>query len=262
VDGSGRIYLDHLAIGTELWADGYPLLVEHLGGRWARGGDAGDFAPCQLAYRNNMRLEIISPADPGAGFMRRFLDRSGPGPHHITFEVPSLQTALAAVAALGVTTFGGRELPFRREAFLHPKKAGIGTLLQLVESDDEVMRQFKPPQPDGFPVSPAEPADIAWIGLTADSLEFAEALFGEALGGDHAESGAGWRLFSWGPQRRLLIRQSPAQPGGSGLWTVPAGVAHLAVGAPDLSPSGLRTAEPAKYDPRLGLRVWFVAGSD
>jgi hypothetical protein len=261
VDGSGRMYLDHLAIGTERWADGYPVLAEELGGRWVQGGDAGGFAPCQLAYRNDMRLEIISPVGPGAGFMRRFLDRSGPGPHHITFAVPSLDAALAAVATLGVTTFGGQDLPFRREAFLHPKQAGIGTLLQLVESDDEVMRQFKPPEPDGFPASTPGPADIAWIGMTADSVEFAEALFGEVLGGDCTESGAGWRLFSWGPQRRLLVRQPPAQPGRPGLWTVPTGVAHLAVGAPDVSPGNLRTAQPGTYDPRLGLRVWSVAGA-
>lgn len=262
MNGSGRIYLEHLAVGTERWADGYPMLAENLGGRWVHGGDAGGFAPCQLAYRNDMRLEIISPAGPEAGFMRRFLDRSGPGPHHITFAVPSLEAALAAVATLGVTTFDGRELPFRREAFLHPKKAGIGTLLQLVESDEEVMSQFNPPEPDGFPARAAEPADIAWIGLTADSAEFAADLFGGALGGDLAESGPGWHLFSWGPHRRLLVRQSPARPGMPALWAVPAGVAHLAIGDPHLSPSDLRTAQPAEYDPRLGLRVWYVAGGD
>jgi Glyoxalase-like domain len=258
VAGAGRIYLDHLAVGTESWADGYPVLVETLGGRWLQGGDAGEFAPCQLVYRDDMHLEIISPGSRGAGFMRRFLDRSGPGPHHITFNVHSLDATHAKLNALGITTFGGREMPHWRESFLHPKTAGVGTLLQLIESSDEVKRRFRPPTPDGFPPDPPEPADIAWIGLTADSIEFAEALFGEVLGGDITESGAGWRLLSWGPQRRLLVRQFPAEPGAPQLWAVAVGVAHLAIGAADMSPTGLSVIQPQEYDPRLGLRVWSV----
>jgi hypothetical protein len=255
---AGRIYLDHLAIGTERWADGYPALVQGLGGRWALGGDVGEYAPCQLVYRNDMRLEIISPGTAEGGFIRRFLDRSGPGPHHVTFKVPSLDAALARVTALGVPTLGGREMPFLREAFLHPKKAGVGTLLQLTEMDDDARAGARQAAPEGFPADPPEPADIAWIGLTAESVEFAQALFGEVLGGDLTESGAGWRLFSWGPQHRLLVRQSPAEPGGPQLWRVPTGVAHLAIGAPDLSPSGVRAVRPQPYDPRLGLRIWSV----
>jgi hypothetical protein len=256
---TGQVYLHHLAIGTERWADGYPALVQGLGGRWALGGDDGDYAPCQLAYRNDMRLEIISPGTAGAGFMRRFLDRSGPGPHHITFKVPSLDAALANVAALGVPALNGRELPFLRDAFLHPKKAGVGTLLQLTEMDDAVTDGHWSPAPAGFPAGPPEPANIAWIGLTADSVTFAEALLGEALGGHITDSGPGWRLFSWGPQRRLLVRQSPAEPGGNRLWTVPAGVAHLAIGAPELSPGDVRDIQPHDYDPALGLRIWSVS---
>jgi methylmalonyl-CoA/ethylmalonyl-CoA epimerase len=262
VTGAGRIYLDHLAIGTERWADGYPVLAQRLGGRWSHGGNAGEFASGQLAYHDGMHLEVISPGSAGPGFMRRFLDRSGPGPHHITFHVPSLDTALADVAALGVTTFDGLVAPFRREAFLHPKKAGVGTLIQLVEEDHElVLGLTAGPPPEGFPVDLPDPADIAWIGLTADSVDFAEALFAEALEGDVAEAGQGWRLFSWGPQRRLLVRQSPAEPGAAQLWTVPAGVAHLAIGPADASPGRLDDVQPQDYDPRVGLRVWSVRSS-
>ncbi len=216
VGGAGRIMLDHLAIGTQAWADGYPVLVDTLGGRWLTGGDAGEFAPGQLAYRDGMHLEIISPGSAAGGFMRRFLDRGGPGPHHLTFTVPSLDATVAKLSALGVTTFGGRDTPTWRESFLHPKTAGVGTLIQLAESDHEELHRYRPPAPEGFPAVAPEPADIAWIGLSADSAAFAEALFGEVLGGDVAEAGAGWRLFSWGPQRRLLVRQPPARAGGAG----------------------------------------------
>ena len=79
------------------------------------------------------------------------------------------------------------------------------------------------------------------------------------LGGAVTESGDGWRLFSWGPQRRLLVRQAPAEPGGPQLWKVPTGVAHLAVGPVDTSPAQLSDVQPQPYDPRLGLQIWSVA---
>ena len=268
--GTGRIYLDHLAVGTQCWADGYPVLVDALGGRWAGGNDQGEFAPCQLAYRDGMQLEIISPGSDGwSGFMRRFLDHDGPGPHHITFHVPSLEATTRDLATLGLSAFGGRDTPPRREAFLHPKEAGLGTLIQIAESAGQSDEPGLP-TPDGFPGDPPAPASIAWIGLSAESVDFATALFRDALGGAVAETGAGWRLFSWGPHRRLLVRQSPVEPVAPPLWAIPTGVAHLAIGPADCSPAAASPARPGParpgparpldYDPRLGLWVWSVGG--
>jgi len=258
VAGTGRIYLDHLAVGTQCWADGYPVLVDALGGRWTGGHDQGEFAPCRLAYRDGMQLEIISPGSDGwSGFMRRFLDHDGPGPHHLSFYVPSLEAATRDLATLGLSTFGGRDTPARREAFLHPKEAGLGTLIQIAEAADDPDGPGLS-APDGFPRNPPGPASIAWIGLSAESVGFATALFRDALGGAVAGSGAGWRLFSWGPQRRLLVRQSPAEPVAPPLWAVPVGVAHLAVGPADASPAQAGAAQAFDYDPRLGLWVWSV----
>ncbi len=56
------------------------------------------------------------------------------------------------------------------------------------------------------------------------------------------------------------MRQSPAEPGAPPLWAVPTGVAHLAVGAAELSPDQLAVARPLDYDPRLGLPVFTVGG--
>jgi methylmalonyl-CoA/ethylmalonyl-CoA epimerase len=259
-----RILLDHLAVGTQTWADGYPELVNTLGGRWLYGGDTGEFSPCQMVYSGGMHLEIISPGPGGGGFMQRFLDRGGPGPHHLTFAVPSLDAVEAKLSARGVSTFGGRREPFWRESFLHPKTSGAGTLIQLAEQDQEALHRNPPPAPPGFPPDPPEPADIAWIALTADSVAFAETLFGDVLDAAVTESGDGWRLFSWGPQRRLLVRQSPAEPGGPALWKTSTGndstgVAHLAVGPVDTSPARLSDLRQHQYDPRLGLPVWSVA---
>jgi hypothetical protein len=258
VSRADQPYLDHLAVGTEKWADGYPVLVDALGGHWKSGGRLGEFAPCLLAFRGDMHLEIISPGPAANGFMRRFLDRNGAGPHHVTFHVPSLDATKATLKALGLTTFDGRDTPNWRESFLHPKVSGVGTLVQLAETDREELYGSRPPTPAGFPADPPEPAEIAWIGLTAESLDDAQTLFGDVLEGEVTESGAGWRLFSWGTQRRLLIRQRSAFPGAAELWEVATGVAHLALGAGDPSPARISAVEPQEYDPRLGLRVWSV----
>ena len=145
------IALDHLAIGVERWTDAYPRFAAELGGQWSHGGDAGGYAPCQLTYGHGMRLELIAPS-PSGGFMRRFMDRNGPGAHHLTFKVPAIESTLADLARLGIEPLGGRtDMPFWREAFLHPKLCGVGTLLQIIQVD-EGFPTIATPAPDEFPV--------------------------------------------------------------------------------------------------------------
>jgi methylmalonyl-CoA/ethylmalonyl-CoA epimerase len=267
---SASITLDHLAIGVRDWADGFRRFASELGGRWSHGGDAGQFAPCQLLYPGGIAVELIAPGGAPDGFMHRFIARSGPGPHHITFRVTSLDAALTEVSALGIDILdAGLDLPFRREAFLHPKKCGLGTLLQLVQFDDEEERAaHRSPVPASFPAGPGEapPRSVAWTGITAESLGHARELLAGALGGAVTEDGPGWLRVSWGPGRDLLVRSGAATPGGAALWAGPAlGVAHvvfasgpLAVG--DLE-SGAVPAEPMPADEATGITVWLAAGA-
>ena len=79
-------------------------------------------------------VELLTPlvAD---GPIARFLERQGPGIHHICYRVPDLDAALAACRAAGYrlvdevprTGAGGRRI-----AFVHPK-ATAGILLELTE---------------------------------------------------------------------------------------------------------------------------------
>jgi methylmalonyl-CoA/ethylmalonyl-CoA epimerase len=71
----------------------------------------------------------------GEGVVRRFLDRRGPGLHHIAFTVDSLDEALADLEARGVALVDRTARPGgmgSRIAFLHPSAAG-GVLIELVE---------------------------------------------------------------------------------------------------------------------------------
>lgn len=78
-------------------------------------------------------VELISPK--GNEGLRKFLDKRGPGLHHVAIEVEGIEAALAALAALGVPLvdatprLGARG---HKVAFLHPKATG-GVLVELVE---------------------------------------------------------------------------------------------------------------------------------
>ena len=83
-------------------------------------------------------VELISPR--GNEGLERFLERRGPGLHHIAVEVEGIEDALAFLKGIGVPLLdetpriGARG---HKVAFVHPKATG-GVLVELVEPDDGV----------------------------------------------------------------------------------------------------------------------------
>ena len=79
-------------------------------------------------------IELLAPLTAD-GPIARFLERRGPGIHHLCYRVPDLDAALSACRAAGYrlidevprTGAGGRRI-----AFVHPK-ATAGVLLELTE---------------------------------------------------------------------------------------------------------------------------------
>ncbi|MGN6391054.1 MAG: methylmalonyl-CoA epimerase [Gemmatimonadales bacterium] len=79
-------------------------------------------------------VELLAPRH-GDGPIARFLDRRGPGIHHICYRVPDLDAALDACRAAGYRLLDEVPRPGaggRRVAFIHPK-ATAGILLELTE---------------------------------------------------------------------------------------------------------------------------------
>jgi methylmalonyl-CoA/ethylmalonyl-CoA epimerase len=82
-------------------------------------------------------IELISPR--GNEGLARFLERRGPGLHHVAIEVEGIEAAIAFLSSLGVPMIdtsprvGARG---HKVAFVHPKATG-GVLVELVESADE-----------------------------------------------------------------------------------------------------------------------------
>jgi methylmalonyl-CoA/ethylmalonyl-CoA epimerase len=79
-------------------------------------------------------IELLEPADSGSP-IAKFLEKRGPGIHHICFTVDDLDATLARCRRAGITLID--ETPRmgaegRRIAFLHPKSTG-GILIELSE---------------------------------------------------------------------------------------------------------------------------------
>lgn len=82
-------------------------------------------------------IELISPK--GNEGLAKFLEKRGPGLHHVAIEVSGIEAALAFLKGLGVPLID--ETPRRgarghKVAFIHPKALG-GLLVELVEPEAE-----------------------------------------------------------------------------------------------------------------------------
>ncbi len=80
------------------------------------------------------RVELLAPlgAETPVG---RFLDRRGPGLHHVAYEVADIEEALADVRAQGAELIDERPragLFGLKVAFIHPESAA-GVLVELVQ---------------------------------------------------------------------------------------------------------------------------------
>jgi methylmalonyl-CoA epimerase len=79
-------------------------------------------------------IELLEPGDAGSP-IAKFIDRRGPGIHHICFTVDDIDATLARCRQAGITLID--ETPRlgaegKRIAFLHPKSTG-GILIELSE---------------------------------------------------------------------------------------------------------------------------------
>jgi methylmalonyl-CoA/ethylmalonyl-CoA epimerase len=126
------IDLDHVAVAVEEQASAWPRYAGDLGGQWLAGGAETGFSAAQVRYANGMKVEVLEPyAVERNDFLRRFLDRSGPGPHHLTFKVADIALALELVEAAGYRPVNVNiDYPEWKEAFIHPKDAP-GVVVQL-----------------------------------------------------------------------------------------------------------------------------------
>jgi len=203
-----QVWFDHIAIGVPHLGDALPFLMGELGGRPAGGGVTRAFAFRQWLYGGG-KLEVLEPAGPPGGFLHRFLDRRGPGVHHVTFEVPDIEAACAAATALGFDVVERDDSdPEWSEAFLHPKSS-MSIVVQIVQvrraEPDGPPKPWTVPPEAGDPEQGPPGIELIGLRLAARDLERARELWCELLSGTARALGSELEIRWPGSPMRLLV---------------------------------------------------------
>lgn len=131
--------IDHVAIVVDdieeallFWRSALGLTLEHV-----------EEVPDQEAVvaflpTGNTEVELVRPTTADSG-IARFLDKYGPGVHHICFEVDDIEAVLNSLRAQGLRLIN--EDPVigtggKRIAFIHPESTH-GVLVELYELSDQ-----------------------------------------------------------------------------------------------------------------------------
>jgi methylmalonyl-CoA/ethylmalonyl-CoA epimerase len=129
---SGRgTHLSHVGIAVRSTAEQAAFFRDVLGLAAVPVDDA-DGARIEAFQAGDALVELLEPETAGSP-IHRFLERRGPGIHHLCFAVPDLDGALARCRAAGIQLVD--EVPRigaegKRIAFLHPRSTG-GILIEL-----------------------------------------------------------------------------------------------------------------------------------
>lgn len=135
MDESKPYPVDHIGIAVASFTEALPVLELVTGGERSRPERiASQGVEVVFVGDGDGRLELIRPLDADSS-LARYLERRGPGLHHIAYRVPDVKRALADLTARGLRAIDETPRPGaggHRVAFLHPKSTGH-VLIELVE---------------------------------------------------------------------------------------------------------------------------------
>lgn len=158
--------VDHVGIVVRSIAEAAPLYVGVLGGRFLSGGDnlGTGLRLVHLQYPG-FKLELME-SRRGDSLIAPWLERSGPGLHHITFLVDDLPRTVAALDAAGIGTVGtSAASPNWQETFIRLDHSS-GPLLQVVAS----ARRWDVPE-EGFDLDDVLAGRIVWEDFVPCRIE-------------------------------------------------------------------------------------------
>ena len=133
--------LEHIGIAVANLDESEQLLERLLGrGSYKRETVEGQSVTTSF-YRaggGEAKLELVAP-EGGAGPIQKFLDKRGPGIHHLAFEVADIAAEMRRLRADGFELL--QELPSKGAdnklvCFLHPRSTN-GVLVEICQSKRE-----------------------------------------------------------------------------------------------------------------------------
>jgi len=226
-----RIVFDHVAVAVPQMAAAAPFLSGELGGIPDSGAvrSGGGFAWGTYRFAGGGSIEVLEPRGD-TGFVQRFLSDRGPGIHHVTFKVPSLDQVCARAEAAGYGIVGRDDSdPEWREAFLHPKQA-LGIVVQFAQPGPPAGPESAPVLPRAVP-SPPAPLTVLGLRMRCQSRERAITQWGRVLQGRMSERSPGCLVFEWpGSFMRLVVEIDPVDNEGPRAIEVGGGGRRLPTG--------------------------------
>ena len=128
------MHFDHAGVATDdaaaladLYAAAFDVPVAHE--------ETFDGMQVTFLDMGNGYFELLEPLPDSEGAIATYLEREGPGIHHLALATPDVEAALATAVDAGVAPLDDEPRPGawgHEVAFLHPKSTG-GILLELVE---------------------------------------------------------------------------------------------------------------------------------
>jgi catechol 2,3-dioxygenase-like lactoylglutathione lyase family enzyme len=205
-----RVLFDHIAIGMPRTVDAAPFLSGSLGGVPDTGYPSRFYTWGTYRFQGGGSIEILEPRG-SSGFLHRFLAERGPGIHHVTFKVPSLDDVCARAEAAGYDIVGSdRSDPSWKEAFLHPRQA-LGIVVQFAEPGPSHCGSPTTTPPPGVTGAPP-PVTILGLRMRCLSLGRAMTQWGTVLQGQAEPGPRGGLVFRWpGSFMRLSVDIDPVQ---------------------------------------------------
>lgn len=128
--------LDHVGIAVHSLDDALPVFAS-LASSPGTGRERVDSQGVEVVFLGSQagRIELLAPTRPDSP-VARFLERRGPGMHHLCYRVPDIARALQEHHAAGYELIDAAARPGahgHQVAFLHPRSTG-GVLIELLEA--------------------------------------------------------------------------------------------------------------------------------
>ena len=130
--------IDHLGIAVGSLDDSLPFYTEHLGlPVLSRETVEHEKVNVAMLPAGASRIELLEPLDT-TSTIAKFLEKRGPGLHHIAMRVPDLNATVLRLESGGIRLLGApqRGAGGHLYVFVHPASTG-GVLLELIQDREQ-----------------------------------------------------------------------------------------------------------------------------